>query len=231
MRQVSKIKIGAYYFNGAYFPFPNYPIDFDVWNISYKEVKEFVASPTKRALSGRERGGIGGFRIDITLSLDNIYGQNNTNLRNLLNKVPSQYTRVLDDTTLTASTSNTATIASNVFPTNDSLIGTFILNPSRTPNKALVTAYTGGTKVATVDRNVATWASSDAVDVALLPNLNTIIGISTNDSSANIIYCNLIGSTYGIEREFTVGNQIVNIQLRSVERFQEIPQSLQLMLT
>lgn len=233
MRQQQQIRMGAYYYNGQYVPFEDYPASFDVWNINYRAEKEFVEQPSTRALSGRERGNIGGYRIVIDMILDNSFGSNNTNLRNLLSLVPSQYVRTAYKASVgSGSTSNLVNVSLDVPKTltNNALTGTFLTNPARTPNKALVTAYVGTTSVATVDRNVSNWQTSDNINVSLLQNLNTVIGVSTDNTNGNIIYCNLVGGSYGIARELTVGKQTINLQLRSVERFATVPSNLEITL-
>jgi hypothetical protein len=48
------------------------------------------------------------------------------------------------------------------------------------------------------------------------PSHPTIIGVSFTDNSSNIEYYNISNNTFGIERELTVGNQIIQLNLTGV---------------
>lgn len=54
----------------------------------------------------------------------------------------------------------------------------------------------------------------------------TVMGVTVENSTAGVIHCNLINNVLGIQRELTIGNQIVQFSLKSVNLFNTIPTNL-----
>lgn len=218
-KQQSQVKIGAYFFNGAYRPFPNYPADFKVWNVNYDSALEFRTSPVLTALSGFERGNVAGHRISVSVNLRNTSATETEALRDLFNLFSSQYVRQFDTATLSATSATSATLAGKS-AVNDFYVGAYLVQGSL---KARITAYNGATKVATL---VGDTLANGAGSIAIYPDKPTIVGISTDTNASNIIYCNPIGSNLSLARELTIGNQIISLSLKSVDRLEQIPEHL-----
>jgi hypothetical protein len=90
--------------------------------------------------------------------------------------------------------------------------------------------YIGADRRAFLDDSITGWQSGiDLIQVYVPPAYPTIIGLSPDTNSSNLEYYNIQGgSLFGITREFTVGTQSINIQLRGVERKQTIPDNVRI---
>ena len=238
--------MGAYFLNGRRFnnasgdyedeftAFNGYPDSFAVWNVSYKAEKEYLSSAVTKSLTGYERGNPGGFRIKISIALKNSNATQSNAIRSLISTTSSQYERTVVSTTLGSNPVTGATIDLNLGNTEPNTLsnayqGAYIRNASNTSaNVYRIDSYVGSTKVATAPETIVGYTVSDVVNVALFPDKPTVIGVSVDNTTSNVIYCNLLGGSYGIERELTIGNQIISLDLTSVDRFQTIPTYLNL---
>ena len=250
-KQQSQIQMGAYFQNGRRYnnpaegytdeftPFDGYPTSFDVWNVNYKADKEFLTSPASKSLSGYERGNPGGFRLQIDIALRNTTNAQTSNIKSLLDLVPSQYERFVVATNINGSpsynvTANVADIPLGIEIVNNSnsYQGAYVRNIDQNDTTFRCTRYfTSGVSNPQTMRvqgnvNAVSWADGNSLNIVLYPDKPTVIGVSVDNTTSNIIYCNLISSSLGIERELTIGNQIINMSLRSVDRFQTIPSYL-----
>ena len=249
-KQQSQIQMGAYFQNGRRYnnpgegyaneftPFDGYPTSFDVWNVNYKADKEFLTSPTSKALSGYERGNPGGFRLQIDIALRNTTNAQTSNIKSLLDLVPSQYERFVVATNINGTpTHNTVTnvsvitLGDNIVNNQNAYQGAYVRNIDQNDTTFRCTRFSvGGGNPQRFDLrgnvDASAWTSADTLNVVLYPDKPTVIGVSVDNTTSNIIYCNLISSSLGIERELTIGNQIINMSLRSVDRFQTIPSYL-----
>jgi len=248
-KQQSQIQMGAYFQNGRRYnnptgdygdrftPFDGYPASFDVWNINYKADEEFVTSPTSGGLTGYERGNPGGFRLKIDIALRNTTNAQTSNIKSLLDLVPSQYERFvvatnIDGTPTHNVATNTSVVSIGIDITNisNAYQGAYVRNIDQNDTTFRCTRFSVSPQKFDVPGNVLSnsWGDTNTLNVVLYPDKPTVIGVSVDNTTSNIIYCNLISSSLGIERELTIGNQIINMSLRSVDRFQTIPSYLAL---
>jgi len=246
-KQQSNIQMGAYFLNGRkynntaespsyyYTEFDGYPQSYPIWNINYRAEKEFITSATSKSLTGFERGNPGGFRIRIDVALRNTTNTQTSNIKSLLDLVSSQYQRFVISTDISGAPTYNATtnisevtLATDISNYSNAYQGAYVVNIDKNDTKFRCTRFSITPQKFNLQGNVnaSSWANTDNLNVVLEPDKPTIIGISTDNTTSNIIYCNLISSTLGIERELTIGNQIINLSLRSVERYQTIPSSL-----
>lgn len=248
-KQVTSIQIGAYFHGGMRYnnlgeaysdrftPFDGYPKEFGVWNINYRADMEFIDTPTSKALSGYERGNPGGHRLIIDLALKNTSSSETSNIKSLLDLVPSQYERFVVSTNIDGTpTHNVATntsvvdIGIDITNASNAYQGAYVRNIDQNDTTFRCTRFSVGPQRFDLRGNVlaSNWASTNTLNVVLYPDKPTVIGISTDSNVSNIIYCNLISSTFGLERELTIGNQIISMSLRSVKRYQTIPGNIEI---
>jgi hypothetical protein len=96
-----------------------------------------------------------------------------------------------------------------------------MIDASNVANQALITGYVAGTKVATATvitgiTNIANGYSN--VVVVAKPNIPTVLGVSTDDTEGNLIYCNLTDGKFGFRRELTVNMQSIQLTGREIAR-------------
>lgn len=216
MKQVSQTNIGLYIYNGAYRAFAGYPKSFKVWNINHIYNSDFLSSPTTIALSGRARGNPSGARASCQINLNNSLSTGATAIRTLLNKCWNQFDRQFypetGDSGISGATTTTFTLTGGVATANYYL-GLSVHNVTKNQWR-VITGYTSA-RVVTVP--TMAWENTDKVIVYARPNFPTIVGVSPSASEA-IEYYNLVSGRFGIERELTVGNQIIQLSLEGVER-------------
>ena len=252
-KQVTSIQMGAYFQNGRRYnnpgegvdseftPVDGYPASFGIWNINPRADMEFIDSPTSKALSGYERGNPGGHRIIIDIALKNTSNAETSNIKSLLDLVPTQYERFVVATNINGPPSVDATenysdipLGTEIVNNSNSYQGAYVRNidASNTTFRCIRYFTSGGGNPQTMrlqgNVNAVSWSDQDDLNVILYPDKPTVIGVSTDSNVSNIIYCNLISSSLGIQRELTIGNQIITMSLRSIDRFQTIPASLQI---
>jgi len=226
--QVSAIKMGVYAYNGAYRAFENYPASFDAWNVNADNKPEWIeGSPVTTALSGYKRANRLSYRPTLSIDLNNTYGTSATNLRTLLNKLSGKYVQdffaVTTDGTGTGST--TLVLTSGAPATDDYFNGMRV--SGLTGGDVFITDYVGATRTATL-ASARDWTNALALTVKVLPNLPIVLGVSIDDDTANIIYYNIMGGVYGIERQLTVGSQRVSMGLEAVIDVQNIDDSFRI---
>jgi hypothetical protein len=226
-KQIETIKIGAFFYNGAYRAFHTSAnntntnlVSFPVWEATYEDELEFVNDSVTQSLAGNERGNPSGYRATVNLFLDNSYPEDSSNIRALLDKFANQFDRTVLQTNTGTKTAVSAVLTSGV-STNSYYNNLVMIDASNVANQALVTAYDGGTKVATVERITGTTNIASAysnVVVVAKPNIPTVLGVSTDDTESNIIYCNLTDGKFGFRRELTVNMQSIQLTGREIQR-------------
>lgn len=219
-RQHQKIRIGLYYFNDDFRAFSNGASEYGIWDINYDAQSEFQASTVDRALSGKEIGGISAYRITINTLLRNTLPSDSEKLRKLLSSTSSRFPRKAHEFTLSNVTNVSATF-DNVAETVDGYYNGLVIEQGS--DKARITGYDGQTQTATLTGDTLSNGSSN---IMVYPDKATILGVSTDTTTNTIIYCNLIGSDFNLLREQTINNQLIGMQLRSVNVFKEIPSYL-----
>jgi hypothetical protein len=227
-KQVDTVKMGAFYFNGAYRAFHTAPnnsntnlISFPVWEAQYEENLEFLNDAVTRGLTGKERGNPSGYRATVDIFLDNSYPSDSSNIRALLEKFANQFDRTVLQTTGTSfnTTTNTVVLSSGVGSGNDDYYKNLILIDNDNPsNQGLITGYLSGSRIVTVQPNtiLSDWSSN--LLVVAKPNIPTVLGVSTDNDSNNVIFCNLIDGKFGFRRELTVNLQTIRISGREIDR-------------
>jgi hypothetical protein len=230
-KQVTAVKMGVYAYNGAYRAFEGYPISFDTWNINAENKPEWVeGSPVTVALSGYKRANRLSYRPTLSIDLDNSYGTSATNLRTLLNKLSGKYVQdffaVTTSGTGTGSTSLVITSALPATSASDDYFNGMRIS-GLTGGDVVITDYVGSTQTATL-ASARTWTNALALTVKVTPSLPIVLGVSLDDTTANIIYYNIMGGAYGIERQMTIGRQRVSMNLEGVMDAQTIDDSFRI---
>jgi hypothetical protein len=85
-------------------------------------------------------------------------------------------------------------------------------------NQGLITGYLSGSRIATVQPNTILSDWSPNLLVVAKPNIPTVLGVSTDNDSNNVIFCNLIDGKFGFRRELTVNLQSIRISGREIDR-------------
>jgi hypothetical protein len=96
-----------------------------------------------------------------------------------------------------------------------------------TGGDVVITDYVGSTRTATL-ASARTWTNALALTVKVTPSLPIVIGVSMDDTTGNILYYNLIGGAYGIDRQMTLGRQRVSMNLEGVMDVQNIDDSFRI---
>jgi hypothetical protein len=227
-KQIETIKIGAFFYNGAYRAFHTsanntnvYPVSLPVWEATYEDELEFVNDSVTQSLAGNERGNPSGYRATVNLFLDNSYPEDSSNIRALLDKFANQFDRTVLQTNTGIKTATSAVLTSGVSTSNNYYNNLVMIDASNIANQALITGYVAGTKVATATvingiTNIANGYSN--VVVVAKPNIPTVLGVSTDDTEGNLIYCNLTEGKFGFRRELTVNMQSIQLTGREIQR-------------
>jgi hypothetical protein len=228
-KQVDTVKMGAFYFNGAYRAFHTAPnnsntnlISFPVWEAQYEENLEFLNDAVTRGLTGKERGNPSGYRATVDIFLDNSYPSDSSNIRALLEKFANQFDRTVLQTNTVSKTNTTIKLEHGVGGVeNSNYYNNLVVFDDDTPaNQALVESYSSATKEVVVKllsgANVSSWSSN--VSLIARPNIPTVLGVSTDNDSNNVIFCNLIDGKFGFRRELTVNLQTIRISGREIDR-------------
>jgi hypothetical protein len=154
--------------------------------------------------------------------LDNSYPEDSTNIRTLLDKFANQFDRTVLETNTGTKTAVSAVLTSGVSTGNDSYYNNLVMiDASNVANQALITDYDSTTKVATatVINGITNIANSYSnVVVVAKPNIPTVLGVSTDDTEGNLIYCNLTDGKFGFRRELTVNMQSIQLTGREIQR-------------
>jgi hypothetical protein len=233
-KQVTAVKMGVYAYNGSYRAFEGYPISFDTWNINAENKPEWVeGSPVTVALSGYKRANRLSYRPTLSIDLDNSYGTSATNLRTLLNKLSGKYVQdfyaVTTSGTSGGSPSTTLVITSALPATgaSDDYFNGMRISGLGGGGDVIISNYDGATRTATL-ASARTWTNGNALTVKVTPTLPIVLGVSLDDTTGNIIYYNIMGGAYGIERQMTIGKQRVSMNLEGVMDAQTIDDSFRL---
>lgn len=229
-RQISVVNMIPAFYNGVgYFAFDGSVTSdylFKAWNMTAEWTPEYYGSQTDIALSGRLRSNFRGYRLRVTLQLDN--STEASKIRGLFNKFSAGYDR--DFYALTTSGSATGgtslTFTSGAPAVADYFNGAII--SGLTGGDVVVTDYSAA-RVATL-ASARTWTDALAVTAKIQPNFATLVlfdieGTSTVYSDSDLIPCVVNTNGYGVSRESTINKQRISIELVSVELYKEIPDS------
>jgi hypothetical protein len=229
-KQVSYVNLVPAFENEAgYFAFQgSVSVDykFKAWNVMAQWEPEFYGSPTEEALSGKKRGNFRGYRLKVSIMLDNTLEANA--VKNLFNKFSGGFDRLVWQTIFSVNfTSQFSFQLGGSYPSaNDWLNGTTASGFNGSPSTAIVSDYTSAGLVSVG----ASVSGSDANFVYFYakPNVETIVlfditGTATAYNDAALIPCNIINNNYGASRESTINKQKVGLELESIELFKEIP--------
>jgi hypothetical protein len=229
-KQNTQVAIRLYAYNGGFRAFEQVAIAYDVWNAQFMFEADYQDSPTVQSLTGFERGGIQGYRAMCSIDLKATYGTNATKVRQLLNwmsetGVGSRRILTATFTYVTEPRDNriVLTNAPNALA-NDFYKG-FEVNQGST-EKYIITAYNGTTKQATLS-GVPTF-SEGTINVRVPNSMNVIARISPTTNIGDGEYYNLVDSVYGVQRELTIGSQIISLNFRGVERKDSISDTVRI---
>jgi hypothetical protein len=230
-KQIQQVRIGAYVFKlGGYVPFAGFPINIDSWNVNINYTPDFLGDALQQALTGYERGGTMGWRAIANIDLNNTRPAQATEILKLLNVMQSQFNRQFypQTGTVNAGTASSSTVViTNGVQINNHYTGLILFNTAENEGYK-ITDYVGSTRVATLNGNTSTW-SGDPIQVLVPPAYPTIIGLAPDTNDNNIEFYNIeSGSTFGIQRELTIGTQSISFQLRGVQRKQIIPDNVRI---
>jgi hypothetical protein len=171
-----------------------------------------------------------GWRTKIDVFLDNSTTAHSSTIRALLSLMSSQYARTFFTTTVGTVSGNTIEITNGV-QIDNFYQGLVVINDTVSFEQAKIVSYVGTSRVATLDRT-PTWVAGNNMRVIARSNYPTILGISPDATQVTvdgkIIFCNLLDGTYGIERQLTVGKQVIQLNLTEVERKQNINDELRI---
>lgn len=231
-KQVSTVKIGVYIYNGGYRAFSGYPVSLPVWNVNFQDKADFLTSPVTRSLNGFERGNPMGWRTKVDVFLDNSTSTHSSTIRALMSLMSSQYARTFFTTTVGTVTGNTIVITNGV-QTNDFYNGLIAVNDTLGQSIQIV-SYVGSSRVATL-ASTPSWVAGNNMRVVARSNYPTVLGVSVDNTPVtpgvppdNMVYCNLLDGSFGIERQLTVGKQVIQLSLTEVERKQNIDDKLRI---
>lgn len=233
-RQVEYVNLVPSFENASgIFPFQgtiNTDYKFKAWNVQSMWEPEFYGSPTDEALSGKKRGNFRGYRLKVTILLDNTTQA--SGVRNLFNKFSGGFDRLVWQTTFNATASGVTNFVIDApAPSASSwLNGLTASGLTGTPATVLVDAFGGydaGAQVVYVEdavqtgigNNVYFYAKPDTETIVLFD----VVGTSTAYTDTALIPCNMVGNNYGTTREATMNQQRVGLELESIELFKEIP--------
>ena len=217
MKQVSQIRMGAYIYNGApldmtkFRAFQTYPKSYKVWNVRYEYTPDFLGGAVQDTLSGYQRGNPLGHRLKCDINLNNALPADTEAIRELLNRTASRFDRgfwTIGSTTTTGA--STLTFSNTGLPA-DYFKALTIEDGSGAQRLILSSTATSITTVTPL----GTWNNANNL-VVVKPSHPTIIGVSFDNTDGNIQYFNIQSDSLGINRELTVGNQIIQLSLSGV---------------
>ena len=225
-KQIQSTRIGVYFYNGAYRAFHTetnstntYPVEIPLWDAVFDDELEFVGQPVTRSLTGFERANPSGYRASISLALNNSSPADSDTIRQLMQRLSNQFNRTVLQTTGSSSNTTAIVISHGVQGASDDdyykgLVAVLASDPTV---QSLVTAYNRTSQTLTVSEPMGTLSSAPILLVAR-PNLPSVVGVSASSNVGDIIFCNLVGGTFGIRRELTIGLQNINMELTEIER-------------
>jgi hypothetical protein len=230
-RQITVVNMIPAFFNGAgYFAFEGSVTSdylFKAWNLTAEWTPEYYGGQVDQALSGRLRSNFRGYRLKLTLQLDN--STEADKIRNLFNKFSGGYNRTFYSLVTNGSAgtaSGTVTFTSAAPAVSGYFTG--VLLSGLTGGTTTVTNYTAS-RVASL-AGLRTWTDALSVTASIQPNIATLIlfdieGTSSTYTDSDLIPCVVLANNYGVSRQSTIQQQRVGIELQSVELYKEIPDS------
>jgi hypothetical protein len=228
-RQITVVNMIPAFFNGAgYFAFEGSVTSdylFKAWNLTAEWTPEYYGGQVDQSLSGRLRSNFRGYRLKLTLQLDN--STESGKLRNLFNRLSAGYDRDFYVVVANTTASSTSLVLTSDAPSaNDYFNGLLVTGLSA---NAIITDYVGSTRTATITPS-RSWNSSDILTIKIQPNFSTLVlvdieGTSSTYTDTDLIPCVVLANNYGVSRQSTIQQQRVGIELQSVELYKEIPDS------
>ena len=227
-RQITTVNMIPSYNNGtAYFPFAgtiNSDFLYKAWNLTAEWTPEFYGSATDLALSGRLRTNFRGYRLKVTMQLDN--STESSKIRTLFNYLSAGYDRTVS-TALTSGASGGSTSAtlSGASPATANYF-TGLIASGFNGGDVRITAYSVG-RVLTLAES-RSWADGATITFKAQPNIPTVIlfdieGTSTVYTDSDLIPCVVVNNSYGLSRQSTIHQQRIAIEMNSIELYQNIP--------
>jgi hypothetical protein len=223
-RQETAIRLVHAFYNGGFRTFDNGTgADFNVYNADFKAIPIFEGSAVTTSVNKFEFSNFLGYRLQANFTLE-LPEDPSSVYRNFFDVFGSMVNRTVE--TGTANGAGAAVTAlvinSGVSAVNDWFNG--VLVSGLTGGDVVITDYVGGTLTATL-ASARTWSNGAALTFKIQPNFKTLVGMATDNDSANLIYYNISDVSYGITREFTINKNIISLSLSSVELQNTIPDS------
>lgn len=223
-KQIEQIRIGVFFFNGEYRAFHLadnnsnfYPVTIPVWDAVFNEELEFLGQPTTRSLTGFERANPSGYRARVNLSLNNSTPSDSNKIKKLIELLSNQFTRTVFSGTATGMGTTQIGISEGAqgAGADDYYKNLIAVNAEDTTKQARVVSYSKTSQTLTVSNALG---SGSSILLQARPNIPSVVGVSTDGSDGNLIFCNLIGGTFGMRRDFTVNLQNINMDLTEIDR-------------
>jgi hypothetical protein len=222
--------IPAFYNGVGYFAFEGSATSdylFKAWNLTAEWTPEYYGGQVDQALSGRLRSNFRGYRLKLTLQLDN--STEADKIRTFFNLMSAGYDRTFYSvvTSGSAGSPSTSLTLSSAAPAVSGYF-TGLLLSGLTGGDTLITNYTAG-RVATISP-ARTWNGGVTITAKVQPNFSTLVlfdieGTSSTYTDTDLIPCVVLANNYGVSRQSTIQQQRVGIELQSVELYKEIPDS------
>jgi len=226
-KQEDSVKIGLFWYNGAYRAFEAYPLtSLEVWNLKADAVMEFLnGQPFTEALSGFIYSNAESYRLMVEFDVNNQPNLVQTlSWQSIFNQLVTTVQRPVWATTANgAGTSVTSLVLASDAPTVDDYFNGAVIT-SLAGGDVIITDYVGSTRTCTL-ASAKTWLNGATITIQINPNFPTIIGLAISDNTSDVQYYNLESNLLGMIREFTIGRQMISVKLKSVERVNTIDES------
>lgn len=226
-KQVKQIQMGAYIYNGApldmtsFRAFATFPQSYKVWDVRYEYNADFLGGANRNTLSGYQRGNPMGHRLNATISLNNSLPSDTEAIRNLLNRCGSRFDRFFFGISGVSVAGGSSLSFSSTGLPSDYFRALSVQDGGGKQRLIESSTSTGLTTVSPL----GSWNTANNIIVAK-PSHPTIIGVSFDNDPAKMKYFNLASESFGINRELTVGNSIIQMSLTGVFAEAEIDSNI-----
>lgn len=153
-----------------------------------------------------------GHRLNVTINLNNSLPSDAEQIRSLFNFTASRYDRQFWDIGNGSASGTTINLNTSTGLVANYFKGLTVRDGSG--NERVIVASSSGSL--TTLTSVATNFTANNMKIIAKPSHPTIIGVSFDTDINGIEYFNIANNTFGIERELTVGSQIIQLNLTSV---------------
>ena len=231
-RQVQFVNMIPAYNNGvANFPFEGSigsDFKFKAWNVQTSWTMEYYGSKSDEALSGFRRSNVRGYRMNVTLTLDN--STENSKIRDLINKMSAGFARKVWQASSPSysQTSSTIQLEAGTYPAVADYFNNLLayVGTTLTGTAFRVIDFTSGgllTLATTMTIGAFTPISFGLSTAFPSIVLFDIHGSATTYNDPDLVPCNIANIDWLLSRNWTINTQPISIQLESINLYQEIP--------